>query len=75
MSTKSQFQPITMKEVSELESKFIAHLETHCGGKDVGKAFASLEFLKIAAENGVTEMGQSYVTKERRRLNKFLGAQ
>lgn len=70
-STK-QFVPVTNAEAIDFEKKFLDRLET-CFGKEVRTAFTELEFLKIAAENGVTEMGQGYVTKARRHLSKFLG--
>ena len=72
MSTKKQFVEVTRREFNDLEEKFIERLES-LGGKGVVTAYNELAFLRMAAESGVTEMGQSYVTKARNQLKKFLG--
>lgn len=73
MATTNQFVPPTQQEVSELERKLLALVETQCG-KEIQKAFRTLEALKLFANHGVTEKGQPMVIKARRYLNKFLGA-
>ena len=68
--TVKKFVPVTWGEYHDFNTRFSDWLKSEFG-KEAARVLTNLEFLNMAAENGVTKKGQPYITQARNQLNKF----